>query len=489
MKNHGKSPRHDLQSHGGEARRFYWLMSGLSVLMVLLVFVTPLSDVLADSNAVANAADTEQTPTRKTFDDLSKISAICVSCHVEDNRGLYQQWGRSKHYGANVGCYECHQAKPEDPDAYMHKKYLISVIVSPKDCGRCHKKEAKQFSQSSHAHSGHFTGTVSDTLAKVVQGTPYAMGEAAALNGCWQCHGSTIIVKGNGKLDPTTWPNSGIGRLNPDGSKGACTACHQRHEFSQVQARRPEACGKCHRGPAHPQKEIYDESKHGINFYANVDRLNLNSSKWIPGEDFDTAPTCATCHMSATLETPLTHNTGERVSWNLRGPIAERLDDQEGIDGQEAKSWEDRRDAMQEVCISCHTEKMVNNFYKQFDNVVKLYNDKFAKPGLGLMNLLLKTELRTLKEFDDTIEWTWFKIWHQAGRRVRHGASMMAPDYVQWQGFYVVSELFYTKLLPEAEALAEKAEKAGKKEQAQQVRALLKNIRSRPEHLWNKGGS
>jgi hypothetical protein len=123
--------------------------------------------------------------------------------------------------------------------------------------------------------------------------------------GCWQCHGSPVKVLPNGDLDSATWPNSGIGRINPDGSRGSCAACHQRHEFSIAQARRPEACGKCHLGPDHPQKEIYDESKHGISFYANVDKMNLNSAKWVVGEDYNVAPTCATCHMSATSEQPL----------------------------------------------------------------------------------------------------------------------------------------------------------------------------------------
>ncbi|MCP4702350.1 MAG: hydroxylamine oxidoreductase [Gammaproteobacteria bacterium] len=428
--------------------------------------------------------DEPQSAPRKTFDSLSKISAICVSCHVEDNRGLYQQWGRSKHYGANVGCYECHRAEPGDADAYMHKKYLISVIVSPKDCQRCHEEEYQQFHNSSHAKSGEIVGSISHTLASVVQGIPTAKGQASALNGCWSCHGSKVKVTGSGKLDANTWPNSGIGRINPDGSTGVCTACHQRHEFSQVQARRPEACGKCHRGPAHPQKEIYDESKHGIGFYANAERMNLNSSKWIPGEDFDSAPTCATCHISATLEAPMTHDTGERVSWNLRGPIARKAGESAGE--EDTKHWKERRDSMQEVCISCHTEKVVNNFYKQFDGIVELYNEKFAKPGSRLMNMLAETGLRSSAEFDDAIEWTWFSIWHQAGRRVRHGAAMMAPDYVQWQGFYNIGELFYTKLLPQAEALLDKAEKAGKKAEAQKVRNLLQTIRNRPEHRWSK---
>src|SRR4030042_303110 len=66
--------------------------------------------------------------------------------------------------------------------------------------------------------------------------------------GCMQCHGSEIKVLPGGKFDPATWPNSGIGRINPDGSWGSCTACHTRHRFSVEQARRPAACGKCHLG-------------------------------------------------------------------------------------------------------------------------------------------------------------------------------------------------------------------------------------------------
>ncbi len=57
---------------------------------------------------------------------------------------------------------------------------------------------------------------------------------AAAVSGCWQCHGSEVKVLPGGKLDPATWPNTGIGRINPDGSEGSCSACHSRHSFSAV---------------------------------------------------------------------------------------------------------------------------------------------------------------------------------------------------------------------------------------------------------------
>ena len=424
----------------------------------------------------------------KTFDSLSKESATCASCHEKENPGLYQQWGRSKHYGANVGCFECHKADPGDKDATRHKSFLIATIVSPKDCSSCHEREVKEFQKSYHAKAAQIIGSLDNVLAEVVEGSLTFNGASpVAVNGCWQCHGSQIKVLPDGKLDPATWPNTGIGRINPDGSKGACTACHQRHEFSQVQARRPESCGKCHLGPDHPQKEIYDESKHGINFYANVDRMNLDSAKWIPGQDYNAAPTCATCHMSATRDLPISHDVGGRISWTLRPPISEKIDAKAKKKGIKVKSWIDRRKDMKSVCKSCHSTSIVENFYEQFDSLVNLYNGKFARPGSAIMKVLLKTGLRTDTPFDEKIEWTWFYLWHNEGRRARHGASMMAPDYVQWHGMFEVAERFYMELIPEAREYVEKAEKAGEHDAAKKLKTVINDILNRPEHLWFSG--
>jgi len=78
-----------------------------------------------------------------------------------------------------------------------------------------------------------------------------------------------------------------------------CMSCHLRHNFSAEQAREPEACGRCHLGPDHPQKEIYEESAHGIAYRAHKDKMNPGSSKWVVGEDYSAAPTCATCFTAA----------------------------------------------------------------------------------------------------------------------------------------------------------------------------------------------
>ena len=65
--------------------------------------------------------------------ELSEKSALCVACHKKENKALYQQWGSSKHFRGNVGCYECHMANAGEPDAHEHFDELISTIVSPKD--------------------------------------------------------------------------------------------------------------------------------------------------------------------------------------------------------------------------------------------------------------------------------------------------------------------------------------------------------------------
>ncbi|MEO5367187.1 MAG: cytochrome c3 family protein [Magnetococcus sp. WYHC-3] len=469
-------------------RRLPAIMGRLSVLLFVAMLSFPgVPGALAEEAvpAAAEAPSSDTVVARKTFETLSETSAKCASCHEKDNHGLYQQWGRSKHYGANVGCYECHRAEPGDADAVRHKDAMISILVSPKDCGRCHEKEYKQFETSNHAHAADMAGSPSYHMGHVVQGDGSAEGNPASMQGCTQCHGSVVKVAASGKLDPATWPNSGIGRVNPDGSKGACSACHQRHEFSIGQARRPESCGKCHRGPAHPQMEIYSESKHGINFIANADRMNLDRPKWIPGEDYDSGPTCSTCHMSATRSLPLTHNTGERISWTLRPPVSVKVDAHEQAEGkQDVVSWEDRRDTMQEVCMSCHSERLVENFYKQYDAVVMLYNSKFAEPGVSLMGLLRETGLISGREFDDTIEWTWYRLWNMAGSRARQGAAMLAPSYIQGEGLFEVSSLFYAGLLPQARELAAKAAAAGKQAEAARVNAFLDELLKRPEHQW-----
>jgi len=146
--------------------------------------------------------------------------------------------------------------------------------------------------------------------------------------GCFNCHGTVIAIDENGKIDPSTWPNAGVGRLNLDGSKGSCIFCHPRHRFSVAEARKPEACDQCHLDPDHPQIEIYEESKHGTIYHAYQDEYNFDAAggTWTPGVDYR-APTCAACHMSGSGKESTSHDVTQRLSWETQALLTVRPQD------------------------------------------------------------------------------------------------------------------------------------------------------------------
>ncbi|HID81491.1 MAG TPA: cytochrome C552 [Chromatiales bacterium] len=421
----------------------------------------------------------------------------CVECHLSESPGLTSEWNKSMHGQRGVNCLDCHIAEKDDKDGFEHEGVRITTIVTPKDCSKCHTTEFEEMDGSHHSHAGDILGSLDNLLGEVVGGP------AAVNAGCKQCHGGQVEIGADGKPTPTSWPNTGIGRLNPDGSKGSCTACHGRHRFSKAQARTPDTCGKCHVGPDHPHIEVYNESKHGIIYRAKIGEMNLESDKWVAGIDYSASATCATCHMSAGGKEGSTHNVGDRISWNLRSPISKkinlvRLENGEEFDVPEGKdipkvgdsakgskvvevlTWKDRRDKMQSVCRACHSEGVVMGHYKQLDDLVALYNDKFARPLAAIMGDLKKAGYITKSPFDDKIEWIWFEIWHHEGRRARHGASMMGPDYTWWHGIYEVAQHTYFKFIPEMKKIV-KAKDGNDKFAKTMLDRHLKPI---PGHAW-----
>ncbi len=474
-------------------------------------------------------------------------SAECVKCHEDLQPGIVAQWKGSTHAEKGVGCVECHQAEPGDADAFNHWGAMIATVVTPRDCSRCHIEESKEFAASHHARGGNILASLDNIMAETVEGSrilfnPHSPtpgkavekvnGMASASLGCMQCHGGKVGLKSSdggmvtvddlkpdasgkptnldalGKIvkdqngrpmfHPLTWPNTGIGRLNLDGSLGSCSACHSRHDFSPRRARQPESCGKCHMGPDHPQKEIFEESKHGIAFRDLKDHMNLDAKPWILGKDYSQAPTCATCHMSANKRNgeKVTHDPGKRISWTNRPPVSLVMDTDVNnkvvVETDPAKraaliadTADAKRGRMKEVCSHCHTTDYVSGFYQQYDDLVLLYNEKFAKPGKAIMAALLANDLLTKKEFDEEIEWTWYLLWHHEGRRARMGASMMGPDYTHWHGMFEVAERFYMHLIPEALEITARAAASGRAEKAKAANEVIDAILARPEHAWS----
>ena len=488
----------------------------------------------------------EEAGIRRAHVAVPESSAKCVECHRQSNPGIIVHWEGSTHARKGVACVECHQADADEADAYSHHGVSIATVVTPRDCGRCHAEVAKEFGASHHAKAGNILASLDNYLAETVEGarvpfnphspTPGKVvdkvdGMASAFLGCKQCHGSKVGLEGNDgtiitvddlkpdadgkatnadavakivknedgqpKFAVSTWPNTGIGRINLDGSKGSCSACHSRHDFSPRRARQPENCGKCHLGPDHPQKEIYEESKHGVAYRDMKDSMNLDSPTWVLGEDYAQAPTCATCHMSGHSKNggKVTHDPGQRISWTNRPPISAVMDtdinhkvvmETDPAKRREliADTAEAKRQRMKDVCSHCHTPGYVNGFYKQYDSFIILYNEKFGKPGQMIMGALYGNELLSKKKFDEEIEFTFFYLWHHEGRRARHGAAMMAPDYTHWHGMYEVAERFYMELVPQAEELAMHAKQNGHGAQAKAVFKVIDDILARPEHEW-----
>ncbi|MBF0274020.1 MAG: hypothetical protein HQK84_02185 [Nitrospinae bacterium] len=415
------------------------------IVFLLLLIVSPLTSFAAEESA-------------------EKLKGKCMTCHKRESSGLYQQWSNSAHKGANVTCYSCHEAKKDEPDAFLHEGMWIATLVTPKDCGKCHEKEEKQVAGSHHAKAGEILASLDNYLAGVAGGLP------VVIAGCEGCHGGKMEIdpKSPNKLSLRSWPNSGIGRINPDGSKGACNACHSRHSFSKKQARNPENCGKCHLGPDHPQKEVYEESKHGIAFRAHKDKLNMEKDKWVVGVDYYQAPTCATCHMSATSKQKVTHDVGDRLSWNLRPPVSKPKENSKA-----------NREKMMDVCQACHGKRFADGFYRQFDGVVNLYDEKFGKPAKEIFAILKKNKsLKNQASFSNDVEWLYWELWHHEGRRARHGAAMMAPDYTWWHGIYEVAKHFYMKYIPAVRKLDDK-----------EANAYIDKLLESDWHKWFKNSS
>ncbi|RME86927.1 MAG: hydroxylamine oxidoreductase [Planctomycetota bacterium] len=403
----------------------------------------------------------------------------CITCHEEETPGIVQDWRLSKHSKVGVKCYVCHKAKADDPSGYEHEGFRITAVPSPRYCSSCHEQAVKEFSKSKHAWAA-FMGPLkpyykkarkmglnplSQETAKKLHPEKMAkrslsplfpdsgiLKKLGLLNnpkyshsnikiGCTQCHGGFIIAEKEGdEVNLKGWPNSGVGRINPDGSLGSCTSCHTRHKFSIAEARKPETCGQCHLGPDHPQMEIYQESKHGNIYAASGHKWNWNApaGKWST-KDIG-APTCATCHMSAFGSVKGTHDVGKRLYWELqpkksvpqwKGPdevdmVLKRIPD--------PKKAEAGRQEMKEICYQCHSSQWADKYFKDFDKVVHDYNMVWDKTQKIIQQAYKEGLINKDNPIDEIPEIMQYLIWHHDGRRWRMGASMMAPDWAHWNG-------------------------------------------------------
>lgn len=351
--------------------------------------------------------------------DLVRASGKCAECHSRQQYSVVHEYELSAHARKGVNCLDCHQPadKQEKKD---HHGFVIAGQLTPGNCRGCHENIYQEFLRSRHAapawgavygEKGLSPEQVNFSEQYQPGGTrrpphPFVTleGASAMTSGCVQCHS--------------------VGRPNPDGTIGNCTACHARHVSSVALAREPSTCGQCHMGPDHSQIEIYEESKHGVLFTAQHAKLNLDApSKSLTTRDMF-VPTCATCHMSGINGQKVTHDPSERLSWYLANAISEKR-----------PNYLQAQTNMKQICLQCHTPPLVDRVYSQAEQVVATTNDR-VKEAKAIVDGLRSSGAMAGPPFSDRIDFIYFDLWHYDGRTAKHGAFMGGADFVQWHGNY-----------------------------------------------------
>lgn len=462
---------------------------------------------------------------------VSSKSRACVGCHRRVTPGLVAAWEASRHAATTprqgmdrlqlerrisaesvpgelastaVGCFECHSLRNEEhPDSFDHYGSAIHVVVTPDDCATCHPQERRQFAGSKKAHA---VGILKDNpqyhqLVRTVLGVHRRDGEgwrvedpllAVEMDACFGCHGTEVGVDGTRSIATslgeiqvpalTGWPNQGVGRVNPDGSRGACSACHPRHGFSIEVARKPYTCRQCHLDPDVPAFNVYKESQHGNIFESTHHEWTWDAVPWTVGEDFR-APSCATCH-NALVVSPQggvvaerSHDFGARLWVRIFGLPFSHPQPEDGdtskirnadglalpvtLDGEPASEFliseeegRKRRRAMVELCASCHGTDWPERFFHKMDATVEA-TDAMVTAATGLMQEAWGQGLADpANPFDEPLERLWVEQWPFYANSTRYASAMSGPDYAAFKNgwWYLTRNLREMERRLEAEA-------------------------------------
>ncbi len=437
---------------------------------------------------------------------LSEATQECLECHAIFHPGIVAGWEKSRHAKITpaealqadelalkvsskdipeslqkvaVGCAECHNLRPEAHGAgtFEHNGYDVHTVVSPDDCRTCHAVEADQYSRNIMAHAyanladnklynqaeESFLGhrTLEKGQLKITPPDEDTRAEA-----CYYCHGTVLKVSGTevrdtdaGELEfPVTegWPNQGVGRINLDGSKGACSACHTRHSFSIEVARKPYTCKECHVGPDVPAFKVYSASKHGNIYSSKKQEWDFQAVPWTVGQDF-TAPTCATCHVSLLVNTDdevineRSHEMKNRLSWRIfgliyahpqpRSPDTTIIRNKDGqplptdFEGGFADKYlltpEEQAantQTMQATCLACHGTSWVEGHFRRYHNTIKRTNAEILTQTDMMREAWQLGFARGLDQgaspFDESVERKWSDAWLFYANNVRFAAAM-----------------------------------------------------------------
>ena len=404
-----------------------------------------------------------------------RVAGSASTATRRSSPGIVDHWNGSTHAEKGVGCVDCHQAEARTPTPSSHYGAQIATIVTPRDCaplppdrgGRVRARATTPRPATSWPRSTTSWPRRSKARACRSTRTRRRPGKAVqAVNGMAPRQlGLPAVPRLAGRLPGhRRRPRSRCDDLKPDDRRqadqprrgrphraqrerqaaasaaaagptpasaaststarsGSCSACHSRHDFSPRRARQPENCGKCHLGPDHPQKEIYEESKHGVAFrdlHRRDEPRRAGRGCWARTTARRRPAPPATCARNIRNGMKITHDPGERISWTNRPPVSLVMDTdanhavvtETDPEKRRAADRRHRRGQAQPdeagVLALPHAGLRQRRSTSSTTTSSILYNEKFAKPGQAIMSALASNSLLTKTQFDEEIEWTWY---------------------------------------------------------------------------------
>jgi hydroxylamine dehydrogenase len=304
--------------------------------------------------------------------DMEVKAEDCVACHAGITKGHVVAWQKSLHADLNML-----RDLPESDSRAYKKAHLAEVETNLRSMGLLQSDKPLDQVGCIDCHMG--VGTRQGNHAKDLR-----MPDAAT---CGTCHVRQFAER-ESERDTLTWPQDQwpagrpshaldykanvetaiwAGMQQREVAEGCtmchtnqnkCDNCHGRHEFSPIEARKPEACSTCHNGVDHNEFEAFMMSRHGVNYQTRGNDWDWNHPLSAAIEHGQTAPTCAFCHME--YKGKFTHNVVRKVRWGFlpTKDIADNL----------AHPWfTERREAWEGTCQTCHSAPFAKAYLDMMD--------------------------------------------------------------------------------------------------------------------------
>lgn len=388
----------------------------------------------------------------------------CAGCHRELHATIVNQFEASA-MGApgtqnprvenpqnQIGCANCHGT---DHDAIMASKGRVPETT----CAGCHPVIYQEHVvDAGHSYGPGPAGIGINWERNIAVPNYEQMPRKVMEMGCDPCHAQA------GATDDRYWDEEQQQYIDSSSLtyRNGCIACHTRHSFSLVEARKPEACYTCHMGPDHPNYEAYMSSKHGSIYVARGGDWDWTVP--LPEADWD-APTCAYCHMMYVDEEgnrTSSHHMTRKIIWGMGVQAADGQLEDITIRPENREA----RDEMVRTCMTCHSEDKARGYLESADAhklagdalvveardiLAGLYEEGLIEAGHGtraagllpgprFSAIELPTELAQhwpagLYYDVESIEREYFDMFFFSNLKSYKGAFHMSPDYAWWYGY------------------------------------------------------